>query len=357
MTAILEAPPKAADKPLEEFAGKQAAIAAMRDRYADMTCDTPKAYEATVKAISECRSTRTALDKRKKELNEDADEWRKSVLRIHKELYAAVEEIEEGLKAKKQIVDDAKAQANRDKELAEQKARDDEAKRKLAEEAAKVKVAQELEAKKLADEAERLRVEKEKLDKLQAMLDQAKAAMDEEKRVADEAARVEREKAGAEARKERERLEAERRAAEAKAKAEREVEEARQREIRQAEEARQKAERDRLEKENRELREKQAAADKAERERLAAIETERLASEKAEREAAEQLARETEEAARLEAIQPDVAKVQAFGKLLNKILDKRPTELKSDEANAVISRAVSDLIVISGKLMGFGATP
>lgn len=344
MTAILEAPPKAADKPLEEFAGKQAAIAAMRERYADMTCDTPKAYEATVKAIAECRSTRTALDKRKKELNQDADELRKSVLHIHKELYAAVEEIEEGLKAKKQIVDDAKAQAKRDKELAEQKARDDEAKRKLAEEAAKVKASQELETRKLADEAERLRVEKERLDKLQAMLDQAKAVMDEEKRVADEAARVEKEKA-----------EEAKREADKKAKEKADAEEKEKQAARDAEKAKQDELNRQLAAELADLKAKQAAADKIEADRKAKEEADRLASEKAEREAAEQLARETEEAARLEAIRPDVEKVQAFGRLLNKTLSKAPAELKSDEANAVISRAVSDLIAISGKLMSFGA--
>lgn len=255
------------------------AIASLRAKFEGLSAESRDGYEQIRVGISALRSTRTAIEQRRKELKADALAYGRDVDAKAKRLTELVAAIETPLQAKKDAVDEAKA------------------KQRQAEEEARLDVLrEELRLKQEADER-RLAEERAKLDAERAQLD---------------AARAEQERQDAEVRAIREQMEA-------KARAEREAEEAAARREREAQEAKLKAERDAIEAERRKLAEERQAAERAEAERQAAIRAEQAARERVERErreAEEARVREAERQAalkaRLEALRPDVDKLLDF---------------------------------------------
>lgn len=208
-------------------------LAGMASQYAGLTADTKEGYEEVRKAIGVCVKTRTGIESKRKELNEDALKWQRSVNAEAKRLTGLVEVIEEPLKAKKKAVDDeverkrkeleerhrAKVQARIDEyvqkcgkactyETAESMSEDDwadfvnagekehlaqveaEAKRKAEEEAERKRLAEELEAQRLqiqAQQAEAKRMQDEldlfRREKEEAQRAKAQAEKDEADRI------------------------------------------------------------------------------------------------------------------------------------------------------------------------------
>ena len=91
-----------------------------REKFSGLQATTKEGYEEVRKAIAVCRTTRTGIDKRRKELTENAREYVNSVNSVAKELTSAIEEIEDPLKEKKQAVDDAKERLKQEAEEARQ---------------------------------------------------------------------------------------------------------------------------------------------------------------------------------------------------------------------------------------------
>lgn len=202
-------------------------LSEMASQYAGLTADTKEGYEEVRKAIGVCVKTRTGIEAKRKELNEDALKWQRSVNAEAKRLTGLVEVIEEPLKAKKKAVDDeverkrkeleerhrAKIQARINEyvercgkactyETAESMSENDwtdfvnagekehlaqveaEAKRKAEEEAERNRLAEELkaqqlqiqaqqaEAKRMQDELDQLRREKEEAERAKAQAEQ-----------------------------------------------------------------------------------------------------------------------------------------------------------------------------------------
>lgn len=94
-------------------------ILEMAPRYELLKFDTPAAYREGVKAIAVVRTARTGVEKRRKELNADAIAFKRRVDSAAAELTEALEFVENGLKAKKQAVDDEKARIKAEEEAAE----------------------------------------------------------------------------------------------------------------------------------------------------------------------------------------------------------------------------------------------
>lgn len=328
----------------------RADIDAKRAEYAAISFETKDGYEHGKKAIAHCRTTRTAVDDRRKQLNADSLAWQRRVNSEAKELIELIESVEKPLKEKKSAVDEIK---EREKE---------EALRKKNEE-----IAAKLRAEREAEDAERkakFEAEQAELQAERARLAADKAALDAERLRSEEAAKLanaEAEKRASEAQAARESalaferaiLDAEReRISEAAAMAEADSKAA-------AEKAR--LEREAFETEKRAFQVQKEAAERAETERLAAIEAARLAAEKAEadRVAAELAAvAETEriaaEAARVEAIRPDVEKVHGLAKALRKFVASRAGSLNSAEANAAVLEALNAVSEAASKLEAFG---
>lgn len=114
-------------------------IEIFKAKYGALTCDTKDGYEQTRLAIGVLRGARGKIEKRRKELKADALEWGRKVDAEAKRVTAIIEEIEEPLVRNKLTADDVIAQTKRQKELAEQQAKElaeraqreaDEAKRK-----------------------------------------------------------------------------------------------------------------------------------------------------------------------------------------------------------------------------------
>ena len=81
-------------------------LAEYREKFSGLSAETREGYEEVRKAIAVCRTTRTGVDKKRKELTEEAREWIEIANAEAKRLIVALEAIEEPLKAKKQAVDD-----------------------------------------------------------------------------------------------------------------------------------------------------------------------------------------------------------------------------------------------------------
>lgn len=81
-------------------------------RYVGLAAETPQQYKVLQAALSDLRSARTEVEKRRKELKADSLEYGKKVDAAAKFLTAKIEEIEAPLKA-------AKAEADRKKEAIE----------------------------------------------------------------------------------------------------------------------------------------------------------------------------------------------------------------------------------------------
>jgi chromosome segregation ATPase len=257
------------DRPVE-YDVTEADIEATRQIYASLEATTPEGYEEVRLAIAHCRTTRTAVEKRRKELKADALEWGRKVDGVAKDLTALIQGIELPLQVKKQIVDDEKARLKREAEQAEFLALQAKVKAEREAEEARLKAEREAEDARLAVERARIAAERKVFEDEQAAARAAQREVDEKNRRAEQALAVER----------------------------RRIEE----------QARQLAEE--IEGAARELEAKQAATAEAERLRVAALEAEEAEAKRA-----------ADEATRLAALLPDAEKVLAYAATVRAVAD------------------------------------
>lgn len=283
-----------------EYGVTEIDIAAAREKYAALTADTAKGYEDVRVAIAELRGTRSKIETRRVELKADALEFGRKVDAAAKTLTSLVVEIEEPLKAKKAVVDEAKEKARREAAAAEKAALEAKVRAEREAEEARLKAERDVEDARLLAVGKRLAAER--------------AVFEEQKRKAD-AARAEEEA----------KLAAERAAAEA---------------TQRAAQSKLDGERADLEHQKRALAEQQAAAARAEEERLAAIQAEKDA------EAARERARVAveKEAARIAALAPDVEKVRMFGVEIRAFaVSWSAIPVTSEECGVVVASAFQQL--------------
>ena len=319
-----------------------AKLAEYRERFSRLSAQTKDGYEDVRKAIAVCRTTRTAIDKKRKELNEGAQVYIRTVNGEAKRLTEAIEAIEEPLKTEKQSADDERERLKAEAEAAKAKKVHDrismfieqagvpctplqakvwtdadfESALAIAKDAyqARLKAEQEAEAERKRIEAqqqEEIRKQHEEIAKQRAELDRIRAEQEaarlkheaELQRVCDEQAEKDR--------VERERLEFER-------------------SVLQAESARlAKAEADRVEA----VRKEQEAARKADEARIAA-------------EIAEQ--KRIAEMKRLEALKPDLEKVDLFCQALQAAINSVPVPVvQSAEIRAHFAFQLQQLYTIA----------
>lgn len=285
----------------------EAQIAATREQCAALTADTPKGYEAVRVAIAHLRDTRTAIERRRVELKADVLVYGRLIDSEAKRFTALLMDIEDPLKAKKAVIDDAKARLRAEAEDTKRRAMEADIAAKRAMEEAEAKALRDAEDARLAVERARLQAERE--------------ALAEQRRQADEAARVQREAAEAAHAEERARLVEERR-----------LDAIRRQQI----EAEQQAERDRLDAERRAVSAERERADRAEFERQARIKADADAAAKAE---ADRVAA-AERQARLDALKPDVEKVRAFAQAIRAL---PVPKARTKEGKTWIATAVATL--------------
>lgn len=304
--------------PVVKYSPSDAAIAEAREKFGGLTCETPAKYKETTEAIAVLRGWRVAVEKKRVALKADALAWGRKVDGEARRITGLIEEIETPLKARKQEVDDAKERAKRE-----------------AEEAARLAEENRIKAERVAEEA-RLQAIRDELAAKQAAIDAQQAKIDEANREAEAKLKAE---------AERQREEAERKAAKIAAE--------------------QKIEADRLEKQRQELAAKEAAIEAA-RKAAEAAEAARLLKERLEKEAIEKAAAKAEadrqlaekrrlaaeaEAARLEAMKPDVEKLHAFAKAIESLA---PPVLKTDEGKFALQTAIQRLHYTAAELYKVG---
>lgn len=305
-------------------------IADIRNRLSNVSFATKDGYETGRAGIAECRTLRTAVEKRRKELKADALEYGRQVDEVAKHLTQELEKIEEPLKAAKKLVDDEADRIKREKAEAEERARREEYARQQAEEEARLRSIREAEEARIA--ADRAAVEAERAEQ------EAKRKKFEEEWAAEEARlKAEREKL------EQDRLQAVR------------EEEARQADARAEQDRLAAIEREKLAAERRELEAAKAQAAAEEAARQQRIRQEQEERERAEREALEAEARAREEAereAREYALRPDIEKLRSFAKMLREI---EGPELVDAEAQCQLEFAKTSLQTIANQLDNFRA--
>lgn len=311
-------------------------LAEYREKFTGLSADTKEGYEEVRKAIAVCRTTRTGIDKKRKELTEEAREWVDVANSVAKRLITALEAIEEPLKAKKQAVDDERERVKAEAEAARARKINDRLSR-FTSEAGRTCSVQEaetwtddqfesaltiardahqanLKAKQEA-EAERQRIEAEKQEafaKQQQELREQRAEMDRLK--AEQQAEIDRI---------REEQEAAKRAHEAelaRIQAEQAEKDRIEREKIETERAALQAEKDRIEAEEIAKQEKARQAEEAAR-----VE----AQQKASAERAEQ--HRIEEQKRIEALRPDLEKIEKYkASILNAVESVERPSLQSE---------------------------
>lgn len=280
-------------------------LAAEAARCASLTFDSPSAYEEGRLAIAGLRGTRTAIEERRVSLKAGILARGRKIDAVAKDLTARIEAIEEPLRTAKKLVDDEAARVKAEKEAA--KRAEVEAKVRAEQEAAAAlrREEQAKEDERLAAIAEAQAVEANRLAMERKKIEDARKA--EEKRVA-----AEREKLAADARAQQKRLDDEKAEQDAKLAAERARLEARSRELDAAKEAADRAEFQRK------------AMEAAEIEARARVERERVATE------AEKIKREADaarERERVEALKPDAEKVMAFAARIAVLANITDTEM------------------------------
>lgn len=285
----------------------EAAIAATKARCATLSADTPKGYEEVRLALADLRGTRVAIEKRRVELKADALAFGRLVDSEAKRFTALLMEIEKPLSQKKHDVDYEKARLKAEAEAAKQRELEAKIRAEREAEEARLRAIREAEEARLAEERARLEAERQQL-----------AA---ERREADEAARVQWEAAEAALSAERKRLAAEQRVIEATQRAEREAVEAERRAV--------AAEREK--------------ADRAEFERQAKIKAEAEAVAKAER---DRLAA-AERQAKIDALRPDIEKVQAFAAAIRSL---PVPKARTAAGKAMVTEGVTALAAVATSL-------
>jgi chromosome segregation ATPase len=257
-------------------------IAKTTAEYGALSADTPAGYEEVRKAIGYCRTTRVAVEARRKQLKASSLEFGRRVDKAAKDLVALIEPIEASLQAKKDAVDAEKERVKREAAEAE---------RRAAEE--KVRLEREAEEARLRAERE---VEEARIAEQRAQLEREQAALAEQKRQLDAQ------------RAETERLQRE--LAEAKTKAEHD-EAVRQAKIQAEKETAERLERERIEAEERRVRE---------------------------------VERQAELARRLDALKPDVEKVRAFAQTISELSAPAVQSAEAQQAVAVAMAALVDVV-------------
>lgn len=258
-----------------------------------------KAYGEARVVLQKLVTTRTTMDKRRKELKADSLAWGRLVDSEYKKWETLLLAIEEPVAAKIKAVDEAKKNARRAKEEAERKALEAELEAKRAAEAAAIKAEQDRIAEANRIEAERLaKIAAEQAAK-QREIDEANAKIKAEQEAAQK--KIDDAKAEVEAAKRKQ------------------EQEERERQIR--------------------IQAEKDAAERIEREQKAA----------AERKAAQERA-EAAERARIEAARPDVEKIRAFALTLDRI----PLPDVTTQAGEVfVDRIRTALIQLSKECAGF----
>ena len=283
------------------FIPTTAHLAELREQYGPLMADTPAGYKMVVAAIAETRGLRSAVEKRRVELKRDALAWERKVNAEAKRITQELLEIEEPLKQKKLLVDEAKEKARAAAEAERREKLEQEIREQREREEARLKADREAEESRLrqqrAIEEEKLRAERVELERARAAMEAERAAEAARRKEVQDRIDAENRRIAEEQRRERECLEAERAAS---------------RKAQEAEQARLEAERRVIAAEKRRL--ELIEAERLEKDRL-----EKEAKERAERERIEEKRRRAEAevlARSVEAARPDVQKVQEFGKLL-----------------------------------------
>lgn len=91
-------------------------IGELKAAFSELSAETSDGYKEVKKAIQVCVKTRTAIDGKRQELNEEALRWQRTVNTEAKRLTALVEAIEDPLRKKKQAVDDEAAKRKQELE-------------------------------------------------------------------------------------------------------------------------------------------------------------------------------------------------------------------------------------------------
>lgn len=324
MEAIIESIPETDAVLVPKFGVSLTDIKARCAEYA--TLDATEDYKGVVRAISDFRTTRVAIDKRRKELNADALDYQRRINRVAGELTSLISPTEQLLKAKKRAVDDEKARLKAEKEAQRQAIEYVTA--QLAEAIAvggrdwqrRIDAAAEAE-RRAAREAEETRLAAER-----KQLELERARHEAEKRKADELARIEREKEEARQAAEREKLEAERRA---------------------------------IAEEQRKLEEAKRAVELEEAKRQARIQAEKEAAERAERERVEaderrlaELDRQKREAERLEALKPDMEKLADYAAAVRAVPMPDLSDMESGKVLAVVAERIYEALGVIVEFCG-----
>lgn len=153
------------DEAMAEFARRETAIAALREKYAGLKTDgTPRGEQLVRAGRRELVSMRGSIEKRRVELKADALEWGRKVDREAKRLTAAVLEIEKPLDDQIQFIEESERQRVEAQKRKEQRERDEAARIKLEAEMAARKAEQEAERVRMAEENARMAEERAKLD-------------------------------------------------------------------------------------------------------------------------------------------------------------------------------------------------
>lgn len=315
----LESPAKTLELKPVKYDLTPEALAEMRQRLTGLPCTNNKEREAVGKAVQECVSARSGIEKLRKELKEGALKYGKEVDRQAEHFKGLILEIETPLKlardsfdAEKEREKQAKAEAERQRIAAEERAKREaeeaELKAKRDAEEARLRAEREQKERELAAERERLAAEQKKID-------EERAAAAEKQRLIDEANAAERRK-----------LEDEKRAFEEKRRQAEREEIERQAKIKAEKDAAEAAERRR-----------QREAEEAERRRIA--EEQRQAAIRA-------------EAARIESLKPDAEKLADWAAKLKAM--PLPDVQSTEAADAVIDAAEAMDVIIE-KLVNWKA--
>jgi hypothetical protein len=174
----------------------EAKIAEEKARCADLKSDTPKGYEEVKHALARVRSSRTAIEARRKELKADSLEYGRRIDAAAKHFTALVLEIEEPLLAEKEKIDGPRRLAKAAAERLEAERLEAERAAQAAEVAAE---AQRLAAEREAFEAEKRALERAEFERKAkiAAEEEAKARVEAERVAAEEAAVAEAERKAA----------------------------------------------------------------------------------------------------------------------------------------------------------------
>jgi hypothetical protein len=325
---------------LVKYSVTDSEIAKIKERFDGLKVTDKETYEIARKGISEVRTLRTTVEKKRKELKADALAYGRAVDGEAKRITALLVEIEEPLKAEKNRVDEEK---RLEKERKEREAKEKEEARVNAIQG-KIDCIRNLGKLRAGMDRDEMKANLKSLqdteikeDDLQEFAPEAISAKEAAIESMNDAILLD---------EERERKELEL----AKAQAEREAEEARLAAERQKLEA-ERAEAEAKAQAEREAMEKKEAELKAEREALEAKQRKIKEEAEAKRKADEQKKREEEEAAATkaheEAMRPELEKLGLYGEQIAALIDSAP-KLKQEDAKAQLS-GVIEALEIAGR--------